>query len=251
MLKIISGHTYHARRGEIKNAFRYSVDYLLHDFQKTPGTWLFSFDRFNLWSLRTADHGGMPKSGKGVKWFEQILTENGFDSETCDTFLITAPRFLWFEFNPVSFWIATQNGSPVAMVAEVNSTFGQRHCYYCAKPDQSVITPADSLKAQKLMHVSPFQKISGEYTFNIGLTPEKFSMRIDYRDGQQGVLATLDGAITNASDTTLAYAALRRPFGAMRVLTLIHWQAVKLWIKGAPFLGRQKPPSTLVSKRDA
>jgi DUF1365 family protein len=62
---------------------------------------------------------------------------------------------------------------------------------------------------------------------------------------------TLDGAITNASDTTLAYAALRRPFGAMRVLTLIHWQAVKLWIKGAPFLGRQKPPSTLVSKRDA
>ena len=50
--------------------------------------------------------------------------------------LITAPRFLWFEFNPVSFWIATQNGSPVAMVAEVNSTFGQRHCYYCAKPDQ-------------------------------------------------------------------------------------------------------------------
>jgi hypothetical protein len=77
MLKIISGHTYHARRGEIKNAFRYSVDYLLHDFQKTPDTWLFSFDRFNLWSLRTSDHGGMPKSGKGIKWFEQILTENG------------------------------------------------------------------------------------------------------------------------------------------------------------------------------
>ena len=70
------------------------------------------------------------------------------------------------------------------------------------------------------MHVSPFQKISGEYTFNMGFTPEKFSMRIDYRDGQQGVLATLDGSITNASDTTLAYAALRRPFGAMRVLTL-------------------------------
>ena len=85
----------------------------------------------------------------------------------------------------------------------------------------------------------------------MGFTPEKFSMRIDYRDGQQGVLATLDGSITNASDTTLAYAAIRRPFGAMRVLTLIHWQAVKLWIKGAPFLGRQKPPSTLVSKRDA
>ena len=51
MLKIISGHTYHARRGEIKNAFRYSVDYLLHDFQKIPDTWLFSFDRFNLWGL--------------------------------------------------------------------------------------------------------------------------------------------------------------------------------------------------------
>ena len=85
----------------------------------------------------------------------------------------------------------------------------------------------------------------------MGFTPEKFSMRIDYRDGQQGVLATLNGSIVNASDTTLAYAALRRPFGAMRVLTLIHWQAIKLWVKGAPFLGRQKPPSTLVSKRDA
>ena len=85
----------------------------------------------------------------------------------------------------------------------------------------------------------------------MNFTPEKFSMRIDYRDGQQGVLATLDGFDANASDAKLAYAAIRRPFGAMRVFTLIHWQAVKLWIKGAPFLGQQDPPSTLVSKRDA
>ena len=251
MLKIFSGHTYHARRGEIKNAFRYSVDYLLHDFQETPDTRLFSIDRFNLWSLRTADHGGMPKSGKGIKWFEQILAEHGLDPETYDKLLITAPRFLWFEFNPVSFWIATKNGSPVAMVAEVNSTFGQRHCYYCAKSDNSVITSQDSLKARKLMHVSPFQKISGEYTFNMELTKERFMMRIDYRDEQQGVLATMNGTITDARDLKLAYAAVRRPFGSLRVLTLIHWQAIKLWFKGAPFLGRQNPPSTLVSKPDA
>lgn len=251
MLKIISGHTYHARRGEIKNAFRYSVDYLLHDFQEKPDTWLFSIDRFNLWSLRTSDHGGMPKIGKGLHWFEQILFENGVDTETCEKFLITAPRFLWFEFNPVSFWIATKNGSPIAMVAEVNSTFGQRHCYYCAKPDHSAIMSSDSLNARKLMHVSPFQKISGNYTFNMDFTSDNFSMRIDYRDGSQGVLATLNGTIKQASDANLAYAALRRPFGAMRVLSLIHWQAIKLWIKGAPFLGRQNPPSKLVSKRDA
>ena len=93
MLKIFSGHTYHARRGEIENAFRYSVDYLLHDFQETPDAKLFSIDRFNLWSLRTADHGGMPKSGKGVKWFEQILAEHGFDPETCDKLLITDHGF--------------------------------------------------------------------------------------------------------------------------------------------------------------
>lgn len=251
MLKIITGHTYHARHGAITNAFRYSVDYLLHDFNGKPQLRLFSFDKFNLWSLHTTDHGGMPKSGVGLKWFNQVLSNHDLEAEKCKKFLITAPRFLWFEFNPVSFWIATIDDAPVAMIAEVNSTFGQRHCYFCAKQDLSPIKRTDSLKATKLMHVSPFQQIAGEYTFNLDITAEKFSVRIDYRNGSEGVLATLDGRIQLASDPKLAYAAIRRPFGALRVLALIHWQAIKLWFKKAPFMGRQSPPTTLVSKRDA
>ena len=170
-----------------------------------------------------------------------------FDPAGARLLLLTQPRYLWFHFNPVSFWIAEDAQGPRAFVAEVNSTFGQRHCYFCAHDDFRPIAPGDVLTARKLMHVSPFQSVSGEYRFNLSLTSQRVDIRIDYRNGDQGVVATLGGPRRAATATGLMAAALRRPLGALRVLALIHWQAVILAIKRAPFLGRQPAPATLLS----
>ncbi len=247
MIDHIAGQTFHARRGQLDHAFRHGVDFVLADLPLEDPPRLLSANRFNLWRLSDRHHGGARGDGRGVAWFRELLIARGFALDGARLMLLTQPSFLWFEFNPVSFWIALRDGAPCAFVAEVNSTFGQRHCYFCAHDDFRPIQPTDRLTAQKRMHVSPFQTVAGSYGFNFGLTEEAVDIRITYEHGQEGVIATLSGPRQPATSASLARAALARPFGAARVLALIHWQALRLYFKRAPFLKRQPPPATLVS----
>ena len=247
MISHIQAKTHHARRGPLKNAFTYGVDFVLTDLSDADTPWLLSRNRWNLWSIWDRRHGGARDDGRGVAWFREVLKERGFDPDGAELLLLTQPSFLWFHFNPVSFWVALVDGTPRAFVAEVNSTFGQRHCYVCAHEDFRPIDAKDRLTARKLMHVSPFQKVEGQYHFNFGLTEDAVNIRIDYRNGDQGVLATLAGKRKKATSGSLLWAAVRRPFGAARVVALIHWQAAILYLKRAPFLKKQPPAEELVS----
>ncbi|SMR72014.1 hypothetical protein SAMN04488030_1359 [Aliiroseovarius halocynthiae] len=246
MLDHIQATTLHARLGNLKNAFRYGVDFVLTDLSG-PHPAVLSMDRFNLWSLRSRHHGGARGDGHGVVWFRDQLAARQFPVERATLYLLTQPSFLWFHFNPVSFWIAVIDDQPCAFIAEVNSTFGQRHCYFCAHSDFRPIQPADKLEAKKLMHVSPFQKIEGRYLFNFELSNTRVNIRISYENKGQGVLATLQGPRKPATNGSLLWAATRRPFGAARVVALIHWQAAILYLKRAPFLKKQPAPEPLVS----
>lgn len=243
----IQAQTVHARRGKLKNSFSYGVDFVLTDLgDETPG--LMSRNRFNLWSLWDRHHGGARGDGRGVAWFKQVLQERGFQTDGAQLLLLTQPSFLWFHFNPVSFWIALVDGTPRAFVAEVNSTFGQRHCYFCAHEGFRPIERGDTLIAEKLMHVSPFQEIAGRYRFNFGFSKTRIDIRISYENENQGVLATLSGDRRAATNSSLLWAAFRRPLGAARVLALIHWQALILYLKRAPFLRKQPAPQVLMSE---
>jgi DUF1365 family protein len=206
-----------------------------------------SRNRFNLWSLWDHKHGGPRGQGSGLSWFQAVLSERGFALEGAQLLLLTQPSFLWFHFNPVSFWIAMRDGAPCAIVAEVNNTFGHRHCYFCAHDDFSPIRRVDTITAEKLMHVSPFQKVAGQYRFNFDITDAVVDIRISFEHGDEGVLATLSGDRQAASNSSLLWAAVRRPFGAARVVALIYWQALILWFKRAPFLRKPPPPDPLIS----
>ncbi|EBA16400.1 hypothetical protein RSK20926_21784 [Roseobacter sp. SK209-2-6] len=246
MIELVSAQTYHARRGGLKNAFRYGVDYVLSDLTEGVAP-LLSRNCFNLFSLQDHHHGGPRGKGQGVPWFRAELKKRGFPVEQARLLLLTQPSFLWLHFNPVSFWIAEIDGAPCAFIAEVNNTFGHRHCYFCAHSDFRPIKRSDQIEADKLMHVSPFQQVAGTYRFNFEMTDRAFNIRISYENGDQGVLATLNGLRRPATTASLIGVALRRPFGALRVVALIYWQALKLWIKRAPFLRKPKPPRPLIS----
>ena len=249
MIEHIQGQTTHARRGALKNAFRYGVDYVLCDSDGAGHSWPWplSRNRFNLWSLWDRHNGGPRSAGSGFDWFRAELARRDFPMEDTQLLLLTQPSFLWFHFNPVSFWIAIRHGQACAFIAEVNNTFGHRHCYFCAHDDFRPISAGDSITAAKLMHVSPFQKVAGQYRFSFDLSETAIRIRIFYGNGADGVIATLSGARRPATNGSLLWAALRRPFGAARVGVLIHWQALKLWYKRAPFRKPPPPPETLVS----
>ena len=249
MLEHIQAQTYHARRGSLKNAFRYGMDFVLSDL-KDNDLFVLSRNRFNLWSIWDRKHGGVRGNGQGIVWFKEVLSARGFAIEGAQLLLLAQPSFLWFQFNPVSFWIAMRDGKPVAIVAEVNNTFGHRHCYFCAHDDFNAIEKSHTIIAEKLLHVSPFQKVEGQYLFNFDITDTAINIRINYENGAQGVLATLTGQRRHASNGSLLKAAVLRPFGAVRVLALIYWQALVLYFKRARFRKKPSPPETLISDSD-
>jgi DUF1365 family protein len=162
--------------------------------------------------------------------------------------LLAQPRMLGHVFNPVSFWLAYDKGGALrAVISEVSNTFGDRHSYLCAHDDHRPITREDTLSAQKIFHVSPFQPIEGGYTFRFDIREDRIGVWIDYGTGNEGLYATLTGKRAPLTTPAILRAALRRPFGARRVLALIHWQALKLWWKGAPYRARPEPPGHEVS----
>jgi len=242
----IAGETFHGRKGEVANSFRYSIDYVLVDMDLARGPGLFSRNRGNLMALQDRDHGGLPGQGRGVVWLREVLAAHQVQASRVE--LLAQPRVLGHVFNPVSFWLCWQDTGLIAVVAEVSNTMGDRHSYLCQRSDGGPIGREDVLSAQKLMHVSPFQPVAGGYTFRFDIRPDRVGIWIDFTAGDSGLYATLTGKRVALTNGGILCACLRRPFGSRRVLALIHWQAIKLALKGAKFRRRPPPPVDEVSR---
>lgn len=245
----IAGHTYHGRKGAVENAFRYSIDYVLCDAEEQVRTpLLFGRNRAALMSLQDRDHGGEPKAGSGAAWVREVLSVHQVP-EIDHIELLAQPRVLGHVFNPVSFWLCRDiKGALRCVIAEVTNTYGDRHSYLCHHDDFRPILPQDELRAAKIFHVSPFQPVEGTYRFRFDIDAEKVGVWIDYTAGNGGLIATLTGRRRPLTNGGILKAMLRRPFGARRVLALIHWQALKLWWKGARFRARPVPPAQDTSR---
>ena len=244
----IAAHTTHARRGAIRHAFRYSIDYIILCPEVAKPRPLFSIDRLNLTSFHTRDHGGPRGQGRGAAWAREVLGDAGLDAAGLTIALITQPRLLGLWFTPVSFWIALRGHDLLAVIAEVNNTFGQRHSYLCHLPGFAPITPQDEMAAEKVFYVSPFQRIAGNYLFRFDLRADRFGVRIAQIDGADGLIATMSGQITPIHTRDLLASLIRRPGGAARVLALIFWNALRLRLKGARYRTRPTPPAQEISR---
>ncbi len=245
----IAGTTWHGRRDGPRNAFRYSIDYLLLDAEGTPrAPALFSRNGRTPMAVHDSDHGGLPHKGRGAAWVRSVLDRQGLPSPVRIE-LLAQPRILGHVFNPVSFWLCRDERDRLfAVIAEVSNTFGDRHSYLCHHDDLREITGSEELEAAKIFHVSPFQPVEGRYIFRFDVSDAAIDIRIDYRRGNGGLVATLAGPRRPLTNRGILGAMLRRPFGSRRVLALIHWQALKLWWKGAGYRPRPEPPEAEVSR---
>ena len=240
----IAGLTYHGRKGAIANGFRYSVDYVLLDAEaelRTP--WLFTRNGRGVTGLRDIDHGGAPGAGRGAAWVRDVLAHHQI-RDVAQIELLAQPRVLGHVFNPVSFWLCRRDDQAlITVIAEVSNTFGDRHSYLCAHPDHRPIKPSDTLTATKIFHVSPFQPVEGGYAFRFDISDRRIGIWIDYLRPEGGLIATLTGKRAPLTNRSILHALLLRPLGARRVLALIHWQALKLCVKGALYRTRPEPPA--------
>lgn len=248
---ILTGETYHGRRGGPANAFRYGVDYLLWRLRPAASAkaWPLRRGRFGLLGLSDRDHGR--GEGRMLDWALAHARAQGLPEDAmAEVWLLTQPRTLGYVFNPVSFWFFRDAEHRTrAVLAEVNNTFGDRHSYLCAHADWRPLADGDTLQAAKVFHVSPFQQVAGDYRFRFRLRdPSRLSIVIDHRRAGHGVVATLKGRLAPVTARGLLAMMARHPLGALRVSLLIYWQALKLKWKGASYRTRPTPPIEEVSR---
>lgn len=242
MVEFVRASTWHGRTGAVRNSFRYRLDFVLLDPEAECRARLFRRNGWAVASVADRDHGGRRGHGEGGPWARRAFAAAGL-SPGFRLMLLTQPRWFGVVFNPVSFWLAYSGGALVGVIAEVNNTYGDRHSYLCAKPGFAPIAAGDVMRARKVFHVSPFQEVAGRYAFSFDIRDETIAIRIAHRDGAGGLVATLEGRRLPMTAPRLLRASLRFPFAGLRAIALIHWQALRLHLKGAPFRPRPRPPA--------
>ncbi|MTV39834.1 DUF1365 domain-containing protein [Duganella radicis] len=241
--QLIHARVMHARLRPVLNRFVYPVFYVrlnLARLEECQSRW-FGVDRRRPLSLRTRDYG--PRDGSSLEqWMRAQLAAHHIAADG-EIWLQTFPRVFGYAFNPVSFWHCHDAAGQLrAVLAEVNNTFGETHCYLLH------IGADGTAICVKQMHVSPFCPLTGGYRFRFHLAGARPRTGIDYHD-DQGLLirTTLSGRAEPLRDRTLAMALLRYPLLGLGVVLRIHWQALRLWIKGVPLFRKPPRPATHIT----
>ena len=254
------GEVRHRRLRPVAHAFAYPTWFLLlpmRHLRAAPEPAL-RRNRFGLLSFHDADHGD--GRGDSLAWLDALLAGEGIRDATGEVWLQCYPRVLGFVFKPVSFWYCHRvDGSLAAVVAEVNNTFGERHCYLLSGPGVGF---GRELRARKDFHVSPFCAVAGDYRFRFlrtDLGPAvdatragRIVARVEHHDAAGPLLETsLSGALAALDRRRIARAFATVPLLTLGVVVRIHWQAFRLWCKGVPWRRKPEAPSSFVTRPPA
>lgn len=245
---LYAGRVMHARFRPVRHRFVYRVFSILLDIDELPDLGrrlrLFSHNRRNLFSFHDCDHG--PKDGTALRpWIERELRRAGIDIAGGSVRLLCFPRILGYVFNPLSVWFCHHaDGRLAAVLYEVRNTFGEAHNYLFAV--DRARDPAQPLRhgCRKEFHVSPFIGMAARYRFRVHEPSDRLRLviRQDVAEGEN-LVATHSGTRTPLNDRRLLGLFLTYPLMTAKVIAAIHWEAARLWLKGARYHARPKPPN--------
>lgn len=231
------GWVAHARPSQqVNNSFRYPIYNLFLPVHEESV--LKKLNRRSILSIRTQDYLN-GKSGSLKKNVEDFLKlELGYSCQ--QIWLQTLPRIFGYAFNPVSFWYCYNKGKLDAVLCEVNNTFGDRHFYFVKDFEGA---PTKVHLATKRFHVSPFFDISGHYAFEFKSDKDVSDVKIQLFENENLKLATqIKLELRPFDQVTALYLLWTYGLMTFMVIFRIHFQALKLWFKGAKFYKRPSPP---------
>jgi hypothetical protein len=242
---ILTGQLMHTRRAPARNAFTYPVFSLLLDLDDLPALNrlpIFGYNRFKVVSVHSQDHWG--DAQRDIKAnILAFLAERGVQLSQGKIWLLTNPRIFGYVFNPISFYYCyAASGEWICTVAEVNNTFGETYVYWldeqCALPSHDT---AKRYGADKVFYVSPFIAMDARYEF--AFTPCGDSLRVhidEFRQGEKFFQVRLWGDLQPLTTCALWSVLWRYPLLTVKIIALIHWQALKLWRLKVPWLDKRK-----------
>jgi DUF1365 family protein len=232
------GAVSHRRFTKPSHGFRYSIAYILLDLDRLDdagdASMFLGVGRSGIMSFLEKDHGD-GSANSLAEWVRLQVRSSGAKDECAKILILTLPRMFGYVFNPISaYFIYDQAGKLHHILYEVNNTFGGRQTYLCSLSEAS---PVMTHECRKELYVSPFFEVEGDYKFSIFPPEDVTALTIDYHNaaGERVLNAHFQGKrwpVTNWQ--SLKILALY-PFMTLGVVFAIHWEAFKLFLKGARY----------------
>jgi DUF1365 family protein len=238
------GEVMHARLKPMGHRFSYRVMSLLIDLDRLEAadrqSPLFGVNRAALYSFREADHGN--RDGSPLRAYAQACAaERGIDLSGGRVLLLCYPRLLGYTFNPLSVYFCYRAGGELALIIyEVRNTFGEIHPYVLPVQPAEVSAAGVRQSQDKLFYVSPFIEMAMRYHFRVMQPREHVKLRILATDRSGPLLAaTFNGCRRALNNVELLRAFFGLPLVTLKIVAAIHWEALRLWVKGARLVPRQ------------
>jgi len=238
---LYTGPVFHRRLWPKTHEFLYRIFLFALDIDRIEeiSSPLIGVERNRLYSFFAKDHfqavpGGTPRENA-----EAFLSSKGITRKPSRITLLTNLRFLGYTFNPISVWFCEdESGEPIAAIAEVGNTFGELKPFLVPWSGKTFES-----RQTKEFYVSPFSELDFEFHFRFHPLDERLGVYIDeYRKKEKILISSLTGTRQRLTTTSLLQSTARFPFITLKVITLIHWQALKLWAKRIPFVTKEANP---------
>ena len=238
---IYSGFVTHRRFKPKRNFFSYKTFSLLIDLNEIENLGkkinFFSYNKFNILSFYDKDHG--PRDGNSlIAWVKKVLTNAKINIGSGTVKLLCYPRIFGYVFNPLSiFYCYDENSELKAVLYEVKNTFNEQHTYVFSVPSSSNLILH---KCEKKFYVSPFMEMKTFYNFRL-LNPGKILNVFIKQGDSQGTLLTACqvGKKIEMSSRNLLLQFLKHPLMSFKVILAIHFEALRLWVKGVKLVKRK------------
>jgi len=250
---VYEGTVRHRRHAPRMHEFQYRMAQLYLDLDEVDHLfdrrWLWSARRRNLAEFRRTDYLAPHELPLAEAVRRQVFRATG-QRPAGPIRLLTHLRYFGFAFNPVSFYYchAADGETLECIVAEItNMPWRERHAYVL--PVTSARRRGRSLhwSLAKVFHVSPFLPLDRDYRWSFTAPRDELSVHMRVlRGGEPELDATLELQRRPLDGRSLAHLLWRYPAMTARVVTAIHWQALRLWLKRTPVYGH---PKTLRSPR--
>lgn len=244
------------------NIFMFYID--LDELEMlTKNMWFISRNRFNVFNFRDKDHLQLPRENpdKTRSTKEHILSyikENGVELKNPKIMLMTNLCTFGYQFNPVSFYFiydltlphpqplsqergeqGKQQDNPICCIVEISNTFHEMKPFLLEK--ECFAGKKFHLNTTKYFYVSPFTDMDTNFDFNIEIPGEKLNIKIDdYKDDKKFFISTLTGTRKELTNARLIWYAMRFPLITLQVIGLIHWNALKLWLKKIKYYKKEE-----------
>jgi uncharacterized protein len=235
------GKVTHKRLRPVEHRLDYQVFSVLIDLDELPAlsrrSWLFSHNRWNALSLHDRDYAD--RSGAPIApQIRALAAEAGVDLAGGMIRMLCYPRVFGYAFNPLTVYFCEDSAGQLAcLVYEVSNTFGDRHSYVLPVEADAAETDSIFQRCDKAMFVSPFNTASGGYTFHVRPPGNRVAIGVMLRDEDGPKLKALfEGGRRPFTTSGLARVLFALPLMTLKVMTAIHVEALRLWLKRLPLL---------------